>query len=81
MVGYRFYILDAEDHIVQAFEIECANDAKARLAARQLLAGDPYHRAVEVWERTRRLMKIVRDVSPRLRHGNERGARVLGPVN
>ena len=81
MAGYRFYILDAEDHIVQAFEIECANDAKARLAARQLLAGDPYHRAVEVWERTRRLMKIVRDVSPRLRHGKEWGARVLGPVN
>jgi hypothetical protein len=81
MAGYRFYILDAEDHIVQAFEIECANDAKARLAARQLLAGDPYHRAVEVWERTRRLMKIVQDVSPRLRHANERGARVLGPVN
>jgi hypothetical protein len=81
MAGYRFYILDAEDHIVQAFEIECANDAKARLAARQLLAGDPYHRAVEVWERARRIMKIVRDVSPGLRHGKGQAVRELGSVN
>jgi hypothetical protein len=46
-----------------------------------LLAGDPYHRAVEVWERTRRIMKIVRDVTPGLRYGKGEAVRVLGPVN
>jgi hypothetical protein len=68
MVGYRCYILDAEDHILQAYEIECTDDAHAESAAGDLLARDPYHRSVEVWERTRRIMKLERDAAVGLRH-------------
>ena len=38
MVGYRCYILDAEDHILQAYEIECTDDAHADTVAGDLLA-------------------------------------------
>jgi hypothetical protein len=69
MVGYRCYILDAEDHILQAHDVECADDAHAQSAAQHLLTQDPYHQAVEVWERARRITKLARGgrpVSPRL---------------
>ncbi len=68
MVGYRCYILDAEDHILQAYEVECKDDAHAEATAGDLLARDPYHRSVEVWERTRRIMKLERDAAVGLRH-------------
>ncbi len=29
MVGYRCYILDAEDHIVQPHDFDCETDAQA----------------------------------------------------
>lgn len=64
MVGYRCYILDAEDHILQAHDVECADDTQARSAARHLLTQDPYHQAVEVWERARRIIKVNRAVRP-----------------
>jgi hypothetical protein len=32
MVGYRCYILDAEGRILQAYEIECEDDAQAESA-------------------------------------------------
>jgi hypothetical protein len=57
MVGYRCYILDAEDHIVQAYEIDCKDDGQAASAAEDLLTRDSYHRSIEVWQRTRRIMK------------------------
>lgn len=57
MVGYRCYILDAEDHIVQAYEIDCEDDGQAASAAEDLLTRDPYHRSIEVWQCTRRIMK------------------------
>jgi hypothetical protein len=58
---YRCYILDAEDHILQAYEIECRDDAQAESAAEDLLVRDPYHRSIEVWERARRITKLERD--------------------
>jgi hypothetical protein len=61
MVEYRCYVLDAEDHILQAFEIECGDDVKAEVAAEDLLARDPYHRSVEVWQRARRIAKLERN--------------------
>ena len=63
MVGYRCYILDAEDHIVQAHDLDCESDAQAESAAEDLLAQDPYHRSVEVWQATRRVAKLERTSS------------------
>jgi hypothetical protein len=67
MVGYRCYILDADDHIVQAHDLDCATDSQAALTAEHLLSLDPYHGAVEVWAATRRVVKLERDATPRLR--------------
>jgi len=83
MVGYRCYILDAEDHILQAYEVECADDAQAEVAAGDLLTHDPYHRSVEIWERTRRIMKLERTSAIGLRHtrrAQQVRQRALGPV-
>ena len=66
MVGYRCYILDADDHIVQAHDLDCATDAQAASTAEHLLARDPYHGAVEVWASTRRVLKLERDPTQRL---------------
>jgi hypothetical protein len=66
MVGYRCYILDADDHIVQAHDLECETDAQAVSTAESLLARDPYHGSVEVWNATRRVMKLERSAAQRL---------------
>jgi hypothetical protein len=60
MAGYRCYILDAEDHIVQAHEFERETDAEAEAAAGDLLVQDPYHQAAEVWNAARRVIKLQR---------------------
>jgi hypothetical protein len=77
---HRCYILDAEDHIVQAHDLDCDTDAQAASAAEGLLSQDPYHRSAEVWKATRRIVKVDRAASLRLRlerHG-QRGSRILG---
>ena len=82
MVGYRCYILDADDHIVQAHDLDCETDAEAESTAERLLARDPYHGAVEVWKATRRVLKLERDAVQRMRL-TRRGpgsGRPLGPV-
>jgi hypothetical protein len=61
MAGYRCYILDAENHIFLAYDVECGDDAHAEQEARDLLAQNPYHRSVEVWQSTRRITKLDRD--------------------
>jgi hypothetical protein len=61
MVGYRCYILDAEDHIVQPHDFDCETDAQAEAMAEALLRSEPYHRAVEVWKSTRRVVKMGHD--------------------
>jgi hypothetical protein len=66
MVGYRCYILDADNHIVQAHDVDCATDAQAASTAEHLLARDPYSGAVEVWASTRRVLKLERDATQRL---------------
>jgi hypothetical protein len=60
MVGYRCYILDGENHIVQAHDLDCATDQEAKLGAERLLALDPYCRFAEVWHTTRRVLKLER---------------------
>jgi hypothetical protein len=64
MVGYRCYILDGEDHIVQAHDLDCANDQEAKVTAEGLLAHDPYYRSVEVWHAARRVLKLERGMVP-----------------
>ena len=82
MVGYRCYILDADDHIVQAHDVECETDAQAGSTAEGLLEGDPYHSSVEVWSATRRVMKLERDAAQRRRQRPRlpRSDRTLGSV-
>ena len=63
MAGYRCYILDTEDHIVQAHDLDCESDAQAEATAENLLARDPYHRSAEVWNAARRVMKLQRDAA------------------
>ena len=65
MVGYRCYILDADDHIVQAHDLDCETDVQAGSTAEGLLAHDPYHGSVEVWNATRRVMKLERAAAQR----------------
>jgi hypothetical protein len=48
MVGYRCYILDSDDHIVQAHDLDCETDAQAASTAQGLLGQDPYHCSVEL---------------------------------
>jgi hypothetical protein len=64
MVGYRCYILDSEDHIVQAHDLDCATEQEAKVRAEDLLAHDPYYRFVEVWHATRRVLKLERGMLP-----------------
>jgi len=60
MGGYRCYILDADDHIVQAHDIECESDEQAAVTAGGMLTQDPYYKAVEVWRTTRLVIKLDR---------------------
>lgn len=60
MVGYRCYVLDAEDHILQAHDLECETDEHAATLAETLLNEDPYYRFAEVWKSTRRIAKLER---------------------
>ncbi len=82
MAGYRCYILDANDHIVQAHDLDCDTDAQAESSAQSLLARDPYHGSVEVWKATRRVMKLERDTVQRLRPAwrGPRSGRPFGPM-
>ena len=61
MIGYRCYILDTTNHIFRAYDIECSDDAHAEQEARDLLAQNPHHRSVEVWQSTRRITKLDGD--------------------
>jgi hypothetical protein len=60
MAEYRCYILDADDHIVLAHDVDCDTDAQAESTAAGLLARDPYHGSVEIWCATRRVTKLER---------------------
>ena len=74
---YRCYILDAEDHIVQAHELECETDTTARTTAEALLTQDPYYRRAEVWRAARRIARLERDAGPFLPRGRQQPDRTL----
>jgi hypothetical protein len=63
MRGYRCYILDAENHILQAHDIDCDSDVQARARAESLLAQDPYYRSAEVWKAARRVIRLERQAA------------------
>jgi hypothetical protein len=67
MVGYRCYVLDAEDHILQAHDLDCETDEHAAAFAEALLNQDPYYRFAEVWRSTRRVAKLERHPAVRMR--------------
>lgn len=52
---YRCYLLDAQSHIASAEVIECPDDDAAKSRAREILAEKPGYRAIEVWDRDRRV--------------------------
>ena len=66
MIGYRCYVLDAEDHILQAHDLDCETDEHAAALAETLLQQDPYYRFAEVWKSTRRIAKLERRLNVRM---------------
>ena len=56
MALYRVYKVDADDHIADAENLECANDDEARAKALQLKGDYP---VVEVWEGARLVARIA----------------------
>jgi len=48
---YRFYEVDADDHVVAGYSVECRSDAAAMQAAHRLL--QQRSADVEVWQATR----------------------------
>jgi len=54
---YRFYLLDDADHIVTAHEIEAGTDEEASELAAAMLRDQARHRAIEVWERARKVCR------------------------
>jgi len=79
MAEYRCYILDADDHILQAYELECPDDLRAETAAGDILDRDPYHQSVELWASARRIGKFERATGASLRMARrlEKGLKVL----
>jgi hypothetical protein len=57
-ITYRFFLLDADSHISSAAVIVCADDAAAKLQAREILAKRPDCHAIEVWELDRRVQTL-----------------------
>jgi hypothetical protein len=55
MHAYRCYLLDAQSHIACAEVVECRGDDEVKLRAREILAEKPGYRAIEVWDRGRRV--------------------------
>ena len=49
MQTYRFYFLDAEDHIKASEVMTCPDDAAATAAAASLLEDHKGYAAIEVW--------------------------------
>jgi predicted dinucleotide-binding enzyme len=55
MRTYRCYLLDEQLHIASARVVVCSDDEAAKLRAREILAGQPGFRGVELWEMDRRV--------------------------
>jgi len=54
MAHYRAYFIGRDGHFKKAVDLDCADDAAAKVAAKQLVDG----RDVELWQRDRRITKF-----------------------
>lgn len=54
MIPYRVYMMDGQNHIRSAQDIECASDEDALAVAAQLAQGKP----VEVWSEARMVRRL-----------------------
>jgi hypothetical protein len=61
MADYRLYFMDAQDHIQDAVELDCADDREAVRKSQTLLDG----REVELWRRARVVMRFPASNAPR----------------
>jgi hypothetical protein len=56
MAHYRAYILNLDGRIMEAVNLDCADDAAATKAARQLVDGHD----VELWQQARVVTRLVK---------------------
>jgi len=54
MTHYRLYLLDGDNHIRRAFDLDCADDDEAVKTAETYVDGH----AVELWEKTRKVARL-----------------------
>jgi hypothetical protein len=64
MPFYRYYLFDAKMRISQAEVIECADDDHAEQWGRKILAANGNYRAVEIWDRERRIDRYPANYPP-----------------
>jgi hypothetical protein len=60
MVPYRFYYLNARDHIVDAEWVFCAGDAAAMARAAAKLLARRDSRGIEIWHGKRRVDTVAK---------------------
>jgi hypothetical protein len=60
MLEYRFYYLNARNHIIDAEWVSCAADAAAIVRAAAKLLGRPDSRGIEIWQDKRRVDAVVK---------------------
>jgi hypothetical protein len=58
MHWYRIYSIGPDDHFTRGEAIYCPSDAEALAAARRMLSN---HTAVEVWQGTRKVGRLLAD--------------------
>ena len=61
MRTFRLYFIDGRQKIIEATAIECADDQQAIEEARRWLGEREAVRGVEVWDRARRVVQLMRE--------------------
>lgn len=60
MAHYRLYVLDREDHIRHAFDLECEDDEQAVAQTEARRAGQ----TLELWQGARRVVRFDAERAP-----------------
>jgi hypothetical protein len=60
MIPYRFYFLNARDHIIDAEWVCCAGDAAAMARAAAKLLARHDSRGIEIWQGKRRVDAVAK---------------------
>jgi hypothetical protein len=58
--AYRFYLLDARGHVIEARDLVCEDDACAEALARGIVAENRQVHAIEAWLRPRLICRAER---------------------